>query len=177
MRADARRNHDAVLEAGARLLATSPGVSMQEIADASGLGRTTVYRHFPAREDLVCALVARVVADVSNATRRALNTPAPPVDVLRQLAMDLVAVGNHWRFLRAQREDVRDGLTESDREFCLWVERAQAAGDLRDDMPATWALAMTRGLMVAAIDESDVMGPEKAGRLLGETLVSALGPR
>src|SRR3954447_11889388 len=106
MRADARRNRHAVLEAGARLLAERPTASMQEIADASGVGRTTVYRHFPAREDLVAALVAQVVEEVAGVPEAALSPGAPAADVLRELATEFVLLGRRWRFLAGQRDEV-----------------------------------------------------------------------
>src|SRR4051812_5492726 len=147
MRADARRNRAAVMEAGARLLAERPAASMQEIADASGVGRTTVYRHFPAREDLVAALVARVAEEVTAVSAAAVAIDRPAEDVLRRLSYDLVALGRRWRFLREQREDLRAYLTESDRAYHEWVGRAQARGELRDDWSADWVLALTRGLV------------------------------
>src|SRR3954469_6815097 len=99
MRADARRNRHAVLEAGARLLAERPSASMQEIADASGVGRTTVYRHFPAREDLVGALVTQVAEEAVNVTRAALDGGGSTADALSRLAADVVALGRRWSFL------------------------------------------------------------------------------
>src|SRR3954468_21829128 len=106
MRADARRNRNAVLEAGARLLAERPAASMQEIADASGVGRTTVYRHFPAREDLVAALVTQVAEEATEVTNGAVAGDRTAEEVLRDLAAHLVALGRRWSFLRAQREEV-----------------------------------------------------------------------
>jgi AcrR family transcriptional regulator len=69
-RADARRNRDAVLSAAIRVLSERPDASMREIAEASGVGRTTVYRHFPQRDDLVRALFRRVFEDAHELTER-----------------------------------------------------------------------------------------------------------
>jgi AcrR family transcriptional regulator len=155
MRADARRNHDAVLDAGARLLAERPAASMQEIADASGVGRTTVYRHFPAREDLVAALVARVAEEVTAATQAAVALDRPADVVLERLSRDVVALGSRWRFLREQHDDVRGSVTESDDLFRGWVARAQDRGELRGDLSPDRILSVTRGLVTEAIIESD----------------------
>jgi AcrR family transcriptional regulator len=177
MRADARRNHDAVLEAGANLLAERPSASMQEIADASGVGRTTVYRHFPAREDLVAALVARVAEEVTAVALRAFSGDGDPDHVLRRFAMDLVALGARWRLLRELDESVRAELGESDRAFIDWVAKHQAAGSIRSDLPPDWILAAARGLVTEAVVESRTLGVERAGELLGETLVTITRPR
>ena len=87
MRADARRNRAAVMEAGARLLADRPMASMQEIADASGVGRTTVYRHFPAREDLVAALVSQVADETAAVTEAVVANGDSAEEVLRSLEL------------------------------------------------------------------------------------------
>lgn len=57
LRADARRNREALLLAAADTFRTrGPEVSMLEIAEAAGVGVGTLYRHFPQREALVLAV-------------------------------------------------------------------------------------------------------------------------
>ena len=60
-RRDARRNREAVIDAAIEVLAQRPDASTEEIADASGVARTTVYRHFPTRDDLFRAMFERAV--------------------------------------------------------------------------------------------------------------------
>ena len=61
MRADALANRERILDAAATL-AADRRVSMAAIAAAAGVGRSTLYRHFPTREDLNRAL-AQTEAD------------------------------------------------------------------------------------------------------------------
>jgi AcrR family transcriptional regulator len=58
LRADARRNRDRLL-AAAHQAFRRDGVSasLDDVARSAGVGIGTLYRHFPAREDLIAALV------------------------------------------------------------------------------------------------------------------------
>lgn len=57
-RADAVRNRAAILAAARdRIAASGPAVGMDEIAAAAGVAVGTLYRHFPAKADLVAAIV------------------------------------------------------------------------------------------------------------------------
>ena len=60
IRADARRNREAVLEAARGLFAEKGfDTQMDEIARKAKVGVGTVYRHFPTKEDLLDALIAK----------------------------------------------------------------------------------------------------------------------
>jgi AcrR family transcriptional regulator len=61
----AARNRASILQAAGELLAESPAASMNEIAKRAGVGAGTLYRHFPAREDLILAVYQRDIAQVT----------------------------------------------------------------------------------------------------------------
>src|SRR3954454_10530708 len=59
LRADARRNRQAVIEAARKLFADQGlDAQMPDVAKAAKVGVGTVYRHFPTKHDLLAALVA-----------------------------------------------------------------------------------------------------------------------
>jgi AcrR family transcriptional regulator len=64
LRADARRNRDAILRA-AREIFDADGIfaSIDGIACAAGVGNATLYRNFPTRNDLLAAVIEDSVAD------------------------------------------------------------------------------------------------------------------
>jgi AcrR family transcriptional regulator len=181
-RADAVRNREAVLEAAIRLLAERPDASMRDVADASGLGRTTVYRHFSTREDLVRALFDRVFEESGERMVRAAEAGGDAETVLRRIAADLINLGERWRFLeqhKALRDERLASPEEANDPYERWFSETQAAGGLRTDVPVTWMLAMLRGMSVAAIDEllAGTVDAPQGARLFGETLVAAFTPR
>ena len=51
----AARNRIAIIEAAHELFAQNPLVPLSEVAKRAGVGAGTLYRHFPAREDLILA--------------------------------------------------------------------------------------------------------------------------
>lgn len=63
VRADAVRNADRLLRAAREVFAEAgPDASLEEIARRAGVGIRTLYRHFPAKADLVRAVLSQSVA-------------------------------------------------------------------------------------------------------------------
>lgn len=59
LRSDGRRSREAILDAAEGALSSNQRTTIQEIAEAAGVGRSTIYRYFPSRDDLDQALSER----------------------------------------------------------------------------------------------------------------------
>jgi AcrR family transcriptional regulator len=83
LRADARQNHDRVLEAAAQVFG-EPGAdtSMKAIARAAGVGIGTLYRRFPTREQLIDATYRNETTKLAESADSLLTTQ-PPAKALR----------------------------------------------------------------------------------------------
>lgn len=78
LRVDARRNRERILVAARDAFAEAGrDVQMPEIARAAGVGVGTLYRHFPAKDDLVRALVRDKVQAGIETAREALERDDP----------------------------------------------------------------------------------------------------
>lgn len=183
-RADARRNREAVLEAAVRLLGERPDASMQEVADASGVGRTTVYRHFPNREDLLKALFTRVVTESQAMSWRLIEEDPPAAELYRRMGHEALDITYRYRFLRAHNDMLQPALADAgvglpNDPMVEYLTRAQQRGDLRADMPAEWLYAIAHVVITEAVDQAAEgdLSPERAGELAGETLVAAFVAR
>jgi AcrR family transcriptional regulator len=185
LRSDARRNRRTVLDAAVVLLAQRPQATMQEVADASGLGRTTVYRHFPRRQDLIDALFEEVLREAAETVAEALSSATSARELMCDLGPRIIAIGDRYRFLDAHPDLRERALSPENGEQAggenpleVYLSAAQQRGEIRDDLPVQWMLTTLRGLGVVAMVEITAgrMSVEEAGRHLGETCASAFAP-
>lgn len=174
------RNREAVIDAALEVLAARPEASIEEVAAAAGLGRTTVYRHFATREDLLRSLFGRVVAESREVTAAVIARGGSAEDTLLALGPAIVGIGQRFRFLHGHQALAAEVL-EAERGFerdpvRVFLELGIANGELRDEMPLSWMQATIQSLAVATTDEinADRLEPEAGGRILGEMLAAAL---
>ena len=171
MRADARRNIDALLEAAkAVFVASGVDAPVREIAEKAGVGIGTIYRHFPQRSDLIVAVFRREVDACADAApdpggRARARRGAGPMDAaLRRL---------HRRETRARRGPAlgRPGLStpcrptsrsgSSPRSGRL-LEAAAAAGKVRGGVEPYDLLRAVASLCTPGHD----VGPDHARRMV-----------
>jgi AcrR family transcriptional regulator len=76
LRADARRNHEAVIGAAKKLFADEGlDAQMPDVAKAAKVGVGTVYRHFPTKEALLEALAREQFDTLTEWAREAQDAP------------------------------------------------------------------------------------------------------
>jgi AcrR family transcriptional regulator len=139
LRADARRNREAVLAAAReRFGECGLDCQMEDIARTAGVGVGTVYRHFPTKRDLFAALVADRFQRLAERAREALAEDDPWLafcDLMRYSAELQVSDRGLSEFLSSQPElgqceAVDSGLADSTAQL---IAKAQRAGEMRKD--------------------------------------------
>jgi len=155
LRADARRNALAVIDAGRALFAErGVDVSMEEIGRAAGVGKGTLYRHFPTRDHLYAA-VSRDRFD--RLAQEADELIAQSGDALTAFAAWLRDYDRSAQEYRGLRSVVSAGIADEDSVIftdCApmkaraeaMLNRAQAAGQVRGDVEITELLSLVAGL-------------------------------
>ncbi|MCW2920758.1 MAG: transcriptional regulator, TetR family [Thermoleophilia bacterium] len=148
LRADAARNRARVLEAAVRLLGERGlEVTMQEIADAAGVGVGTVFRRFATKDDLVSAVVEDRVHEMLDLAREALDcSDASPFDAF---ASCFVAITE----LHVRHRGVMEALAGTD--YCVPVSDA-ARGELRTCVGALIERAIDDGAMRRDVRVDDI---------------------
>ena len=183
-RADAERNIEAILDAALRLFAASTNVSMTDIAHAAGVGRVTLYAHFPSREDLVDAVVERSLAESAELIQVDDFDTVPADEVLVRLVRSswqalhrhrrirLVAQAEHGE----QRLKARHERAEVAARLHRLIARGQDEGTIRSDLPVTWLVTTFFGILHAAADEVDAgwLSADDAPTIIEATLLPAL---
>jgi AcrR family transcriptional regulator len=92
-RADALKNRALLLEAASQLFARHgvESVSMYAIAEAAGVGKGTLYRHFENKAGVCEALLDAQMRDLQARTFARLAVAEPPADKLRWFLAEVVA--------------------------------------------------------------------------------------
>jgi AcrR family transcriptional regulator len=181
-RADAERNLGRIIEAATALLAVNPGASMAEIAEASGLVRATLYRHFPTRDDLLREMYSAALQDALKAILSVDPDRGKVTDALARVVNALLVVGDRYRILSEERPRSSE-LIEQEQSvgapLIALVERGHHSGEIRDDMPVRWQVAALGCLIneaLRAVSRKDVDRGE-AGRLVTQTFLESMRPR
>jgi len=145
MRADARRNYQALLSAAnaAFIEQGADDASLEEIARRAGVGIGTLYRHFPTRQALLEA-VYRDQVEMMSARAEELLADAPPGEALVAWLRALVEFGSTKRSLTSgilatldKDSELVSSCSAMMRQSAMaLLGRAQEAGEVRPDANA-----------------------------------------
>jgi AcrR family transcriptional regulator len=141
-RADAERNRERILEVAKEAFTRfGADASLDDIAKQAGVGPGTLYRHFPAREELLQAVYRSELEKLAAAEQKFAQT-MPPIEALRAwllLFVDGIAtkqliapalntlVGDPKKVFEASYAKVHEALR-------ALVKRAIGSGDIRKDL-------------------------------------------
>src|SRR4026209_688112 len=94
----------AILDGAARLFAAEgEQASMNDVAEAAGVARATVYRYFPNREALLDQLARAAVSDVDARMESARIDEVSPEEGIARAVRALVDVGDAFVLLTRER--------------------------------------------------------------------------
>jgi AcrR family transcriptional regulator len=183
-RSDARRSIDAILTAARTLLGDRPDASMEELANAAGVSRQTVYAHFASRDALIAALIDAAGAETAGAFDAAdLDNGSPVAALHKYLDIGWQLIRRYPYLLTTALARTPPGSEITHRAGAAQLERiirrGQHTRDFDAALPAGWLAQAVIGLAHTAADQVDaghlsmddayVMFSESALRLCGVT--------
>ncbi|MCP3804756.1 TetR/AcrR family transcriptional regulator [Allokutzneria sp. A3M-2-11 16] len=151
------RTRRAILDAAIALLATRPQASLAEVADAAGVGRSTLHRYFPERTELLSAVVEDSMAQLTAAVAAAELDRGTPAQGLRRIIHTyfelspvlLVLFGEH---LIDTRKDLVGDLDELDAPVFALLERGQREGYFDAEVSKEWLNRVLWAVVYVGID-------------------------
>lgn len=166
-RADALRNYESLLAAARDAFAQQgTDASLEDIARRAQVGIGTLYRNFPARDDLIEAVyVSEIESLISTADR--LATDEPWSALTRWLDRFVEYVGTKHVLIEAMNRDsdvmaaCRSAMYGAGEPV---LQRAQEAGVARADVDIVDVVRMVAGVAGVSTD------PEEQRRLVGYTV-------
>jgi TetR/AcrR family transcriptional regulator, mexCD-oprJ operon repressor len=153
-RSDARRNIESIVDAALVRLADHPEASMQEIAEAAGVHRATVHRHFATRGELLRAVRVRALDEFQAVLADPELAALPAGAALERLTRRSLELGDRRRLYRVvpSFDDLTDTRGDALRApVGALLARAQDAGLVRRDVPPTMLAAAWAGLVLIAL--------------------------
>ncbi|QFG26839.1 TetR/AcrR family transcriptional regulator [Actinomadura sp. WMMB 499] len=180
-----------IIEAVLRRLNEDPAASMADLAEAAGVSRATLHRHFAGRDELIDEIGTRALdrweaaLDATGVDAAAASAdPEVHLATVRTLleAFGDLAHEHGWSLTFAAAESYphlreRSDLLE-EREIALYAA-AQRSGAMRPDLPARWISNAVYGMCVTAresLRRGDV-APREVARLMAETFLHGTGTR
>jgi AcrR family transcriptional regulator len=153
MRADARRNRGALMEAARKVFESGEELRFDDFATLAGVGTGTLYRHFPTRDALVAAVYQEEVARLCERAR-ALREVLPAADALRSFLREMLdyleprkGLARTLASLMAPRsEEFAEGGRALERAIVELVTEGAAEGDIREDVNAGAVMIALHGI-------------------------------
>jgi AcrR family transcriptional regulator len=171
----------AVLDAAVEVLVADPSASLAEVAEAAGIGRTTLHKHYATRDDLLRAVGHRAIDRWEHVVGEAAAVEAEDGG-LRALAQAMISVGPHLAFLWRNpifdhSEDIGRRWKGVEPQAMAILERAQKNGHARADVPGFWLLHTFYSLVYVAAESiyDGDLAPRDAPDLVVSTFLRGLG--
>jgi TetR/AcrR family transcriptional regulator, mexCD-oprJ operon repressor len=143
------RTRAAILEAAARVLGRRPDAAMADIADEAGVGRATLYRHFPTRDSLLQGAEEAGIAELTEGIEAANLGGLSVERAIARLTSVFMRTGAKYAAFITQDEDHPDSVDKQRviqpvREV---IDRGVREGVLRADPPTDVLFEMFSALL------------------------------
>jgi AcrR family transcriptional regulator len=149
----ADRTQTAILDAAGRVLRRRPDAAMADIADEAGVGRATLYRHFPTRESLLRGVAETGTAELADGIEAADLDGLPADRAIARLTAVFLRTGAKYAALISQLDEypdpaAKDRVIKPVRDI---IARGVHDGVLRDDVPGDVMFEMFTALVERAL--------------------------
>lgn len=179
-RADALRNREKILAATVTAIRKNPDASVADIAAEAGMGRMTLYGHFPTRAELIEAALVDSLERGEEVLREVPLDGEATQAFQRLITSSWILVDQARALLAAAQKElpaarIRELHEKAETRMRALLERGQREGAFRTDLPVTWLLATTHVVMNGASEEvlAGRLDPGNAPKYISKILLPA----
>lgn len=148
------QSEKAIIEASIQILLLNPSAGMTDIAEAAGVGRRTLYRHFESREVLIEKLITICVEELTTASASLQNLYGrAAIEAYTEVTMPLA---DRFHFLTtlwptlADSKAVEQIDNQLDEKMATLIEQAKIAGEINPSLPTLWITSLYDATLMAA---------------------------
>jgi AcrR family transcriptional regulator len=177
-----RARRPSLLDVAADVLVADPSASLAEVAEAAGIGRTTLHKHYATRDDLIRAVGQRSLDLWEQALASVTGSPDADGGLLA-LAAALIPVGPQlaflWRTPAFDRDqDIDKRLLRVEEQSLAILQRAKARGVVDGSVSGWWLLSTFHSLLYVAAESVSAgrLAPRDAPGLVIGTFLHGIGP-
>ena len=177
---DSRRQK--LIIASSRVLATNQGATLSEIAEQIGVGRATLQRYFPKRQDLLREIALDALREIDKALDSILQTDKRPEESLQMMFELLAPLGDRYSYLVSYPDlmeftEVAKAYEHQLERLNRYIQDLKARDVFAPDIPTAW-IVQTIDLLIwgawYAVDSGSVARND-AALLASRTLMRGLG--
>ena len=175
------QTRDAIIEAAFQLFKANPKASLGDIAQHAGVGRATLHRYFPSRDELVIELAKIALQELDDAADQAADQAESYTDAIKLILQALVPLADRQWFLANSAVDANPEIQEAyhrqAKEMADVVEQAKLEGGVGQEWPAAWVVEVLDALLFAAWEmvRKEEATEKQAAELAWNTFVNGLG--
>ena len=170
-----------VIEAGFALLNDNPKASLADIAAHAGVGRATLHRYFPGRDDLIRAMAWTAIREMDVAVDAACADAPSYTEALRLTLEALIPLGDRYQFLMHEpvedHSDIAEEFAKQQCETSELIEEVGKEGLFDQSVPTEWIVRSFDSILYTAWESvaAQETTPRQASNLAWRTLVDGLG--
>jgi len=148
------QSEKAIIEASVQTLLLNPSAGMSDIAEAAGVGRRTLYRHFASREVLIEKLIIVCVEELNTASASLQDLSGRTAieaytDVIMPLADRFHFLTMLWPIAKDSKtvEQIDNQLSD---KMATLIEQAKGAGEINPSLPTLWIISFYDATLMTA---------------------------
>ncbi|MEM7208346.1 MAG: TetR/AcrR family transcriptional regulator [Pseudomonadota bacterium] len=155
---DARiqKSQTALIRAGMSLLSKNSEASLSDIAREAGVGRTTLYRLYDTKEQLIKAIAIHCLGAFDKATEHLERDADSALHAIELMFKAIFPLSAEMEFLMklSEREEGDPEIVaiyeRQANDIVELVESAKVEGSLSNDVPTVWVVNLIEALMYIA---------------------------